>query len=191
MKLKSLTDVFMMQMIVALGIIAGLAAVSAKAQEGGCDGPVFVAGSVVNTCGTCLETAPHCPGYTDRRDDYYTCGGSGYTYCSQSPQVVGYSGMTCTDTGDINKLVALQMAYDDCLIDAAHGNVPYSSCHAPQYCGIYGWHTCSAGTTGGIPIIAVKLIELGDYTGCMLAKLQKSPSPSVVELALVTLRACD
>jgi hypothetical protein len=184
MKLRRLTGVFMVRIMLAAGITAGVAVGSAE----GCDGPVLVAGSFVNTCGTCLDTAPHCPGYTDRRDDYCKCGGSGYTYCSESFDTVGNLGMPCTDTPNVAEGERLQGLYEDCLIDAGKGNVPYSSCHAPVYS---DWHTCSAGTTGGTPIIATKLSALGDYDGCMLAKLQESPSPSVVELALVTLRTCD
>jgi hypothetical protein len=163
MKLRRLTGVFMVRIMLAAGITAGVAVGSAE----GCDGPVLVAGSFVNTCGTCLDTAPHCPGYTDRRDDYCKCGGSGCTYCSESFDTVGNLGMPCTDTPNVAEGERLQGLYEDCLIDAGKG------------------------TTGGTPIIATKLSALGDYDGCMLAKLQESPSPSVVELALVTLRTCD
>lgn len=120
-------------------VIIGLAVFSASAQEG-CDGGVFVTGSTVNTCGSCSESAPTCPGSTTHRDDYYHCGGYGYTYCSQSDTTIGHSGMSCTVTIDLNAAQSLQVAYDDCVIDS-YRNSPPRTCphqnhaigpHAPQ-----------------------------------------------------------
>ena len=173
-----------MKIMHVMGIIAGLAVVSAKAQEEGCDGPILVGGSTVNSCGPCSATEPHCPGSTTVRNDYYRCGGSGFTSCSSMNDTVGQSGMPCTLTSDYNALVILQLAYDDCLSDQYKYDPP-RICTPPQFC---QWNTCSAGTTGGTPIVAQVVYSLGNYTGCMIAKHQKSSSPSIVELALVILK---
>jgi hypothetical protein len=96
---------------------------------------------------------------------------------------IGYSGMPCTDTMDLNALVLLQEAYDDCV---RHNNgYPPQKCTPPQFC---QWNTCSAGTTGGTPITAQVLFDIGDFTGCVIARLQEPPSPSVVELTLIIVR---
>jgi hypothetical protein len=179
MKLRKLTDVFMMKIMFAVGITAGLAVGSAA----GCDGPVLTPGSSVNTCGPCSTNSPTCPGFTSVRNDYYHCGGSGFTYCSQSNQTVGQSHMPCSTSTDMALWTRMVLLYQDCLTDQKH-NDPSRTCPYPDICVAT---TCSAGTAGGYPIVFAAVSDLGDYDGCMLAKLQKSPSPSVVELALVVL----
>lgn len=167
----------------AVGIIAGLAVASAKAQEG-CAGPVFVAGSTTGSC-NCSPTAPHCTGGpVTRRDDYTRCGSTGYTYCHTMSATIGRSGIPCVASFSPGTYDTLYSLWQDCLLDCSKGNVDCSSCHAPVFC---DWNFCTESTTGGTPIVVQVLYELGDYTGCGYAKLQESP-PSVVELALVFLR---
>ncbi len=172
-----------MKTILLVGIMAGVATVSAKAQDGGgCDGPVLVAGSTVNTC-DCDNTTQGCTGSTTVRNGYYHCGGSGFTYCFQSDDTIGYSNMPCTETHDTDKLWLLQEAYDDCQRDKDKYDPP-RTCPPIQYC---DWNTCSAGTTGGTAITAQVIDNLGDENGCdNIAQLQKFPSKSVVELAQVS-----
>lgn len=153
----------------------------------GCDGPVFVAGSTTGSC-SCISSASPCSGGpVTVRNDYYKCGGSGFTYCNAMDDTIGRSGIPCVETADWNALWTLQALYDDCLVDCdRHDVVPYvpcSSCRLPTFC---DWNFCNLSTTGGSPITAPVLYELGD-SPCGIAKLQKSPSPSVVELALVIL----
>ena len=171
------------------GIVAAIAAVSAKAQEG-CDGPVLVTGYLATTCGLCYESVPHCLGSTTVRNDYLRCGGSGYTSCSSMNDTVGHWCMPCTETPDYIKAAQILSAYTDCQCKNNSDPPPIPvECHPLQFCGTYGYITCSVGTTGGTPMTAQVLYSLGDYTGCIIAKLQKSPSPSVVELALVILKS--
>lgn len=80
-----------------VGIIAGLAAVSAE----GCDGPVLVQGVTFGSC-HCQNTTPGDPHQPPTGNcahdlvyfywnDYYICGGSGYTYCAaDTSATVGY-----------------------------------------------------------------------------------------------------
>jgi len=161
-----------MKIILVVGIIAGLAAVSAKAQEG-CDGPVLVSGMTVNTCGTC--SGGTCPGSTGVRNDYYECGGSGFTYCSQMNATVGYSQMPCTSAFNSAQWVLDNEYYQDCLTDQKH-NDPSRNCPKPQLC---DYITCSPGTTGGQPIILPIVYDLGDNNGCWWVMLQKSPFSSL------------
>ena len=178
----------------SIAIIAGLAVVSAKAA---CDGPKLVTGSVGSCSGCVWNATDHCPGTVTRYNDRYTCGGWGYESCSTRTDTIGYSGVPCEETGvDYNNdgisdfascQFTLWAAYNDCLIDANKGNVPYSSCHNPndpnQYCLCV---TCVAGTSGGTAITGAVYSGTGQFTDCMMAKRQESPSP--VRLALVTLR---
>jgi hypothetical protein len=179
----------------ALGIVAGLAAVSANAQEG-CDGPVLVPGYTAGSCncvnstsgsgssggsGSCQPSS----GTVGYRNDYYTCGGSGYTSCSSESATVGYVNPGCVDTPNTSALVTLEDAYADCIrLNNGTYNPPIT-CTPPQFC---DWNTCSMATSGGTPITANVVDGLGDNNGCMLAKLQKSPSKSVVELAQAILK---
>ena len=169
-----------MKIMYVVGIIAGLAVASAKAQEGGCDGPVLKPGSSFNNCGPCSTNPPICPGFTSVRNDYYHCGGSGYTYCDQSTQTVGQSHMPCTQTTDMVLWTTMVLAYQDCLTDQRH-NDPTRTCPFPDICVAT---TCSAGTTGGYPIVFAAVSDLGDYTGCMLAKLERR---NVLTFAALTL----
>jgi len=150
------------KIVFTLGIVTGLAAVSAKAQES-CDGPVLVPGYTVGSC-DCKNSTLSCTpssstiGY---RDDYYECGGIDYDWCSAYNETVGYVNPGCVDQSNIPLLATLQEAYDDCLIDAAHHNGP-GTCPAPQFC---DWNTCSMGTSG-TPIITPVVEYLGDWTYC-------------------------
>jgi hypothetical protein len=189
MKPRGLTGVFITKIIFAMGIVAGLVVVPAKARAG-CDGPVLVHGGAIVSCGGCVTTVPHCSGTTTFYDDYYVCGGSGYDSCDTAPNMtIGKYAVPCIAQTDVGCVGTLWTAYNDCLIDAAHGNVPYSSCHNPndadQYCICT---SCVTSTSGGSPLTGTAMSGLGEYTGCTLAKLQKSPSPSVSELVLVILR---
>lgn len=173
-----------MKIMFAIGTVAALAGVSATAQEGGCNGPVSVPGSVTGSC-TCNNTEPHCTGGpVTRRDDYTRCGSTGYTYCHTMNATIGRSGIPCVGSFNSGTYDTLYSLWQDCLLDCSKGNVDCSSCHQPVFC---DWNFCTESTTGGTPIVAQVLYELGNYTGCTYAKLQDSP-PSVVELALVFLR---
>lgn len=173
-----------MKILLAVGIIAGLM-VSDEAR--GCDGPVFVAGSTTGSC-SCISSASPCSGGpVTVRNEYYKCGGDGSESCSEMNDTIGRSGIPCVATFDVGILATLQSAYEDCLVDCdRHSVVPYvpcSSCQQPTFC---QWNFCNLSTTGGSPITASVLYELGD-SPCGMARLQKSPSPSVMELALVIL----
>jgi|GEM_PF-5954699 hypothetical protein len=172
-----------LKIIFAFGIVAGLAAVSAKAQEG-CDGPVLVPGYTTGSC-YCDPTSSSCRptgGTIGYRSDYYTCGGNGYQSCGSESATVGYVNPGCIDTADTGALATLEEAYEDC-IRLNNGNpIP---CPPPQFC---QWNSCAMATSGGTPITANVVDDLGDYTGCQIAKLQKSPSQSVIELAQAILR---
>lgn len=179
------------KIMLAVGIIAGLAVLSAKAQEG-CNGPVFVPGFTTGTC-ACANTIPigsgNCSsGTVTVRNDYTRCGGSGFTYCHEMNDTVGRASMPCVQTMNLPELTRLEMLYRDCLVDCdRHNVVPYvpcSSCYEPRFC---DWNSCNTDTTGGSPITALVLYELGE-SPCGMAKLQKYPSPSVIELARVILR---
>ena len=170
-----------MKIMFVVGIIAGLAVVSAKAQEG-CNGPVFVPGSATGSC-NCSPTPPNCSGGpVTVRNDYSRCGGTGFTYCHSMNDTIGYSGMPCVGRFDLGILVTLQLAYGDCIVDHQH-NDPNRVCTPPQYC---QWNFCEPSTSGGSPITASVLYELGS-SPCGIVKLQRFPSPSVVKLTLAFL----
>jgi len=149
----------------ALGIVAGLAAVSAKAQ---CDGPVIVPGLTAGSCncasyqsqdytpdtGACTPSAS----VIGHRDDYTTCGGDGYTSCTTTYQTVGYTYTGCITTPDFGKYSTLLIGFDDCVNnDLQHGGGP---CRL-NWC---DWNTCTMGT-GGTPINADVETSLGDDCG--------------------------
>jgi hypothetical protein len=162
------------KLILVLGMVLGLAD-NVRSQEG-CDGPVLKPGSSGNSCGGCSLGV--CTGYTSVRNDYTHCGGMGYTYCSQSDQTVGQSHMPCTKTFDSVAWAIDQALYQECISRQGSGCFPPSLCD---------YTTCSAGTTGGSPIIFPVLDDLGDTVDCGYASIAPRPSSSLVELALLSL----
>lgn len=144
----------------ALGIYAGLAAVSAKA----CDGPVVVPGYTAGSCNCDNQTSSCQPsglviGY---RRTYTTCGGDGYDSCSSISLNVGSVNPGCVRTMDTKILKLLQEAYDDCLIDQGR-NHPYPiECNPPKFC---DWNSCAMATSGGTPIMGAVMVSLGDACG--------------------------
>jgi hypothetical protein len=164
-KLKRNYNMKILKTMFALGIVAGLAAVSAKAQ---CDGPVVVPGYTAGSCscsnyqsdplpstGACTASS----GIIGYRNTYTTCGGDGYTSCTTSNEVVGYEYTGCLDTPDYAAYSSLLISYDDCVDnDRPHG-MPWK-CLLP-WC---GWNTCTMGT-GGTPLKADVEVSLGDDCG--------------------------
>ncbi len=148
----------------ALGIVAGLAAVSAKAQ---CDGPVLVPGLTAGQCNchnndTTSGTGSCQPSSSDIgiRNPYYKCGGDGYTYCTTANQTVGWDGVGCIDTFDINAQQIALRYYNDCLDP---NNPPGLVC-TYEFC---YFNACSMDTTGatGTPIVLPVENGLGDDCG--------------------------
>lgn len=146
-----------------LGIVVGLASVSAKA----CDGPVVVPGYTAGSCvcsnydttsgtGTCNPSGITI-GY---RNTYTTCGGDGYTSCTIQNQTVGYVNPGCVATINVDKEQIDLRYYDDC-IDP--NNPPGLICTF-EFC---DFSTCSMDTTGatGTPINKDVEVSLGDDCG--------------------------
>ena len=186
-----------MRIVFAVGIIAGLAVASTRGQEGGCDGPVLVPGSTSGSC-ACTNAPDSSPsnisggcigGPVTVINDYTACGGSGYTYCDHSVTNVG-SVMQCIVSNSISGQIYALMMYDDCLVDCGkRGGVPCSSCPAlVLFC---NFNTCIPDPTTGVPVSASVLTDLGDFTGCVVARLQILSSPRTIELALAILREQD
>lgn len=152
----------MIKIIVIQAIIMALTVASIGASEGQCDGPVLSPGSSSDTC-HCSNTPPNCSGSSTVRNDYYHCGGSGYWSCMEQSEVVGYSNRPCVETADTWALFIAQSAYDDCMRDQARNHPVPIPCIPPRYC---DWHTCTAGTSGGQPIVRQVEWWLGFYWGC-------------------------
>lgn len=163
--------------VIILMLVGCCLAPYAIAQEV-CDGPVLKSGSSVDTCGICVDGA--CPGFTSVRNDYYHCGGSGFTWCSQSNQTVGQSHMPCTVTFNSTGYAVAKALYDNCNSQVPP---PPGGCGLPP--SVCTFTTCSAGTTGGSPIIFPVVDGLGDP--CTIAKLLKFSPSSVVQLAMSSL----
>jgi hypothetical protein len=181
----------MLKSIFGLAIVAGLAALSAEAQDlGGCDGPQLVTGYDLGTC-DCVSNTPGGPtgggtgscqqsGPSSYVNDYYICGGEGFTYCYTESETVGYSYSGCVDTPNYSSLSQLIDAAVDCA--RLNNGWPPISCNF-SWC---AWNSCAMPTSGGTPITEHVEYELGDANGCVLAKFQKSSSPSLPKLAMVT-----
>jgi hypothetical protein len=169
-----------MKVIIKIGILISLLTSSANAQEG-CNGPVFMAGSSTGNC-TCSPTPPNCTGGpVTYRNDYYTCGGSGYLHCGSMTDVVGRSSVACIQSYDLAAAILLQQAYDDCLIDKNRNHPPGMEieCIPPSdpryYCTI---NPCVQDPNSGSPITASVLYELGDE--CNIA-MWRPPGSAPVE----------
>ena len=146
----------------ALGIVAGLAVISAKA----CDGPVLVPGYTAGNCtpvnysetsgaGACTPSS----GVIGHRDDYTSCGGDGYTSCTTTNQQVGFENPGCVDTYSQAADTIATMAYIDCMRRNNGDNYPACHYRFDQF------NTCSMATSGGTPINADVEISLGDNCG--------------------------
>lgn len=160
--------------VLALMLAGWGTASRAVASETVCDGPVLKPGSSFDSCGP-KSPEGGCPGFTSVRNDYFHCGGSGFSYCNQATATVGQSHMPCTQTVNMTGYILAYSLWQTC-----SQNPP------PQGCGsvplLRDYVTCSAGSTGGSPIQFPVVTELGD--DCVIAKLQRPPSASVAQLAL-------
>ena len=148
----------------ACALLVFLFVCCARAQEGGCDGPVFHPGSN-NDCSDCVGGG--CSGSGTTLYSYYSCGGNTAETCNFSEKTIGYTGNCSFNFDDAWAQLNYQADLQDCAFHLRWHVQNNSSCDCevttmPDKCD-YGYCAVSSGT-------AIKGYEyIGSSGVCTLA----------------------